>query len=95
MGFGDVVLCVLLNAAATPAWLLALAGSCAERRKQRCVVVVRNCAVRLVPYSFAGQLRDAAETTAQLQALSSSRPVPPKVRARLYLWVLCICCEML
>jgi hypothetical protein len=81
MGFRDVVLCVLLNAAATPAWFLALAGSCAERRKQRFVVVVRNCVVRLVLYSFAGQLRDAAETAAQLQALAGSRPVPPKVSA--------------
>jgi hypothetical protein len=62
-----------------------------------------QCVARLVPYSFAGQLRDAAETTAQLQALAGSRPVPPKVRAREQqtamgkpggLWVMCICYAM-
>jgi hypothetical protein len=41
-----------------------------------------QCVARLVPYSFAGQLRDAGETAAQLQALAGSRPVPPKVSAR-------------
>jgi hypothetical protein len=38
-----------------------------------------QCVARLVPYSFAGQLRDTGETAAQLQALAGSRPVPPKV----------------
>uniref|UniRef100_A0A383W6X3 Uncharacterized protein n=1 Tax=Tetradesmus obliquus TaxID=3088 RepID=A0A383W6X3_TETOB len=38
-----------------------------------------QCVSRLVPYSFAGQLRDAAETAAQLKALAGSRPVPAQV----------------
>jgi hypothetical protein len=38
-----------------------------------------QCVSRLVPYSFAGQLRDAEETAAQLQALADSRPVPTQV----------------
>jgi hypothetical protein len=38
-----------------------------------------QCVSRLVPYSFAGQLRDAEETAAQLQALADSRPVPSQV----------------